>query len=122
LRYNGLKKQFTIERPLLGTNVSNEWIQEIILESDAPIETISCSAKPILTDNSKNESESIFTEIRKFTIPGDVPEFTQRDIAPDRSEIILVDKFTWDVFQLKQENLFTIYQVLHDKRLTNINK
>ncbi len=105
LRYNGLKKQFTIERPLLGTNVSNEWIQEIILESDAPIETISCSAKPILTDNSKNESESIFTEIRKFTIPGDVPEFTQRDIAPDRSEIILVDKFTWDVFQLKQENL-----------------
>lgn len=104
LRYNGTKKEFTIERPLLGASVSDQWIQEVIQESDAPIEIISCSAKSVFTKDIKVESESIFTETRKYTIPGDVPEFTQKDIAPDRSEIILVDKFTWDVIQLQREN------------------
>ncbi len=104
LRYNGVKKEFTIERPLLGASVSEEWIQEIIREADDPLEMISCASKAPIVNVNQFDSSRVFTTIREFNIPGDIPEFTDKDIAPDRSEIVLVDKFTWDLIRLDYKN------------------
>lgn len=104
LRYNAIKKEFTIERPLLGSSVSEEWVANIIKESEGIIPTTQCGEIKDTQKTSIKEPENIYSEIRKFTIPGDIPDFLHADISPDRKEFAVIDRFSWDLIKLSKNS------------------
>lgn len=107
LRYNARKKEFTIERPLLGSSVSEEWVETILKESEGIIPTVSCGETREIKKANPEESENIYNEIRKFTIPGDMPELLHADISPDRQEFAVIDRFSWDLIRLSKKTAET---------------
>lgn len=103
LRYNKAKRTFVYEHSLLGANVSNEWIQEIRREENTPVQLITCGAKIPNTASAISLDENVFTESIAFEIPGDITEFSQKDIAWDRQELCLVDNFSWDLIRCQRK-------------------
>lgn len=103
IRYNRIKKTITDEKPLLGASISELWVKDRISEKREPVEIISCGSRPTVETKIPVGDSGLFTEINKFIIPGDLPDFFNLDISPDRSEIALVDNFSWDLVRLQKK-------------------
>jgi hypothetical protein len=104
LRYNRTKKSFVSEHSLLGANVSNDWIKEIRLEQNNPVQIVSCLNSNPKAEMTSVQNEGFYDQSISFEIPGDIPEFSQRDISEDRQEVCLVDNFSWDIIRLQRSN------------------
>lgn len=103
IRYNRNKRAITDEKPLLGASISEQWVQDRIAEKEAPVEIISCGPGKAEEATVPAGDSGLFTEINKFIIPGDLPDFFNLDISPDRNEIALVDNFSWDLVRLQKK-------------------
>jgi hypothetical protein len=98
LRFDPVQDKFVHQISLLGSRLSDQYLQDVISGKERNIRYIPCNAGARIEANTRNEVR--FTQIEKYNIPGNSVEPLDMTISKDRKKCLFIDRFSWDAIEM----------------------